>query len=273
MNSKKKANKSKFKVVFGYILLFSSLVLFTSFISYIFNWKIDQSNVDMIFDRDVEVENILGKTGAYISHLFIYKLFGISSFILPIILFVSSYFILFNKKIFDLFGKINWLLLLLIWTTILSGYLKNYFPVQSGLVGFEVNLFLESYIGRTGILLILIFSFIISIAILFNVTPSSTLDLISNLFNSKKSDVLNSEVDLDEDNNDKNIPDENLIEDDKFNRLNIDGFEGTSLDRPITSAPSFNNQHVNQAPLNPVLPVISIFFPLYIFSNTIRVSY
>ena len=98
MNSKKKANKSKFKVVFGYILLFSSLVLFTSFISYIFNWKIDQSNVDMIFDRDVEVENLLGKTGAYISHLFIYKLFGISSFVLPIILFVSSYFILFNKK-------------------------------------------------------------------------------------------------------------------------------------------------------------------------------
>jgi len=222
MNSKKKANKSKFKVVFGYILLFSSLVLFTSFISYIFNWKIDQSNVDMIFDRDVEVENLLGKTGAYISHLFIYKLFGISSFILPIILFVSSYYILFNKKIFDLFGKINWLLLLLIWTTILSGYLRSYFPVQSGIVGFEVNLFLESYIGRTGIILILIFSFIISIAILFNVTPSGTLDLISNLFNSKESDVLNSEVDLDEDNNDENIPDENLIEDDTHPDNNVD---------------------------------------------------
>jgi len=222
MNSKKKANKSKFKVVFGYILLFSSLVLFTSFISYIFNWKIDQSNVDMIFDRDVKVENLLGKTGAYISHLFIYKLFGISSFILPIILFVSSYYILFNKKIFNLFGKINWLLLLLIWTTILSGYLRSYFPVQSGLVGFEVNLFLESYIGRTGILLILIFSFIISISILFNVTPSGTLDLISNLFNSKESDVLNSEVDLDEDNNDENIPDENLIEDDTHPDNNVD---------------------------------------------------
>ena len=222
MNSKKKANKSKFKVVFGYILLFSSLVLFTSFISYIFNWKIDQSNVDMIFDRDVEVENLLGKTGAYISHLFIYKLFGISSFILPIILFVSSYYILFNKKIFDLFGKINWLLLLLIWTTILSGFLRSYFPVQSGLVGFEVNLFLESYIGRTGILLILIFSFVISISILFSVTPSGTLDLISNLFNSKESDVLNSEVDLDEDNNDENIPDENLIEDDTHPDNNVD---------------------------------------------------
>ena len=107
MNSKKKANKSQFKVVFGYILLFSSLFLITSFISYIFNWKVDQSNVNLIFDKDVEVENILGKTGAYISHLFVYKLFGISSFILPIILFISSYYILFNRKIFDLLGKIN----------------------------------------------------------------------------------------------------------------------------------------------------------------------
>ena len=214
MNSKKKANKSKFKVVFGYILLFSSLVLFTSFISYIFNWKIDQSNVDMIFDRDVEVENLLGKTGAYISHLFIYKLFGISSFILPIILFVSSYYMLFNKKIFDLFGKINWLLLLLIWTTILSGYLRNYFPVQSGLAGFEVNLFLESYIGRVGILLILIFSFIISIAILFNVTPSGALDSIKNLLKVKDPEFLDSAANVEEDYNEENKPNDNLIEDD-----------------------------------------------------------
>ena len=257
MNSKKKANKSKFKVVFGYILLFSSLVLFTSFISYIFNWRIDQSNVDMIFDKDVEVENILGKIGAYISHLFIYKLFGISSFILPIILFVSSYFILFNKKIFDLFGKINWLLLLLIWTTILSGYLKNYFPVQSGLVGFEVNLFLESYIGRTGILLILIFSFIISIAILFNVTPSGTLDLISNLFNSKESDVLNSEGDLDEDNNDENIPDENLIEDDTHPDNNVDSddisIEVEKINQEEVSSKNIDFSNVNSKKFDPTL--------------------
>ena len=220
MNSKKKANKSKFKVVFGYILLFSSLVLFASFISYIFNWKVDQSNVDMIFDRDIEVENILGKTGAYISHLFIYKLFGFSSFVLPIILLVSSYYILLNKKIFDLFGKINWLLLLLIWITILSGYLKNYFPVQSGLVGFEVNLFLESYIGRIGILLILIFSFIISIAILFNVTPSGTLSLINNFFKAKEQKILDSELEIEKD----NII-ENIDEDKQNNNLILDETE------------------------------------------------
>ena len=233
MNSKKKANKSKFKVVFGYILLFSSLVLFASFISYIFNWKVDQSNVDMIFDRDIEVENILGKTGAYISHLFIYKLFGFSSFVLPIILLVSSYYILFNKKIFNLFGKINWLLVLLIWTTILSGYLKNYFPVQSGIVGFEVNLFLESYIGRIGILLILIFSFIISIAILFNVTPSGTLSLINNFFKAKEQEILDSELEIEKDdiieNIDEDKQNDNLILDETEPNNNI-GTDNISIE-------------------------------------------
>jgi S-DNA-T family DNA segregation ATPase FtsK/SpoIIIE len=230
MNSKKKANKSKFKVVFGYILLFSSLVLFASFISYIFNWKVDQSNADMIFDRDIEVKNILGKTGAYISHLFIYKLFGFSSFVLPIILLVSSYYILFNKKIFDLFGKINWLLVLLIWTTILSGYLKNYFPVQSGIVGFEVNLFLESYIGRIGILLILIFSFIISIAILFNVTPSGTLSLINNFFKAKEQKILDSELEIEKDDIiDEDKQNDNLILDETEPNNNI-GTDNISIE-------------------------------------------
>ncbi len=257
MNSKKKANKSKFKVVFGYILLFSSLVLFTSFISYIFNWKIDQSNVDMIFDRDVEVENLLGKTGAYISHLFIYKLFGISSFVLPIILFVSSYYILFNKKIFDLFGKINWLLLLLIWTTILSGYLRSYFPVQSGLVGFEVNLFLESYIGNVGILLILIFSFIISIAILFNITPSGILDLITNLFKAKESDILNSEIDLEEDNNDEIRQNDNLIENDTQIDNNIESedisIEVEEINEEEVASKNIDFSNVNSKKFDPTL--------------------
>ena len=257
MNSKKKANKSKFKVVFGYILLFSSLVLFTSFISYIFNWKIDQSNVDMIFDRDVEVENILGKIGAYISHLFIYKLFGISSFIIPIILFVSSYYILFNKKIFDLFGKINWLLLLLIWTTILSGYLRSYFPVQPGIVGFEVNLFLESYIGSIGILLILTFSFIISIAILFNITPSGTLDLITNLFKAKESDVLNSEFDLKEDNDDEKKQNDDLIEDDTHPNKKVESeeisIEVEEINEEEVTSKNIDFSNVNSKKFDPTL--------------------
>jgi S-DNA-T family DNA segregation ATPase FtsK/SpoIIIE len=189
MSSKKKADVNKFKVILGYILLFISVILFTSFISYMYNWRVDQSNIGSLLDRSIEVENILGKIGASISHFFIYNLFGISSFIIPIILFISSYYLLFNKKIFELIRKVNWLLVLTIWSTLLTGYLSNYFPIQTGIVGFEINSFLKTYVGMTGIVLIISFIFIISIAVLWNITPNSIVTLLSKFFLSKKSEA------------------------------------------------------------------------------------
>ena len=187
MRSKKKADVNKFKVILGYILLFLSVILFTSFISYMYNWKVDQSSIGNLLDRSIEVENILGKIGASISHFFIYNLFGISSFILPLILFISSYYLLFNKKILELIKRINWLLILTIWMTLLTGYLSNYFPIQTGIVGFEINSFLKTYIGITGIVLIICFIFILSIAVLWNITPNSIVILLGNLSLPKKS--------------------------------------------------------------------------------------
>ena len=200
MRSKKKADVNKFKVILGYIFLFLSVTLFTSFISYMYNWKVDQSSIGNLLDRSIEVENILGKIGASISHFFIYNLFGISSFIFPVILFISSYYLLFNKKILELFKRINWLLILTIWTILLTGYLSNYFPIQTGIVGFEINSFLKTYIGMTGILLIISFIFILSIAVLWNITPNSIVTLLGNFSLTKKSeenlqeDKLNDEI-------------------------------------------------------------------------------
>ena len=197
MSSKKSASLNKFKVVLGYTLLFTSIVLFISFISYMFNWKVDQSNVNSLFDRDIQVENILGKVGASISHFFIFKLFGIGSFVIPIILLLSSYFILFNKKILLLIKNINWLLVLMIWTIMFSGYISDYYPLQTGIVGFELNLFLKSYIGDTGIIIILSFILLTSAAVLWNLTPDSLLSLFKNTNNSK-TDTLDSTNELNE---------------------------------------------------------------------------
>ena len=188
MSSKKKADVNKFKVILGYILLFISVILFTSFISYMYNWRVDQSNIGSLLDRSIEVENILGKIGASISHFFLYNLFGVASFILPVILFISSYYLLFNKKIFELIRKINWLLILTIWSILLTGYLSNYFPIQTGIVGFEVHSFLKTYVGMTGIALIISFIFILSIAVLWNITPNSIVTLLNKLSLPKNSE-------------------------------------------------------------------------------------
>ncbi|MEK9755599.1 MAG: DNA translocase FtsK 4TM domain-containing protein [Bacteroidota bacterium] len=192
MSSKKNAKKNDLKVVFGYILLLISIFLLISFISYLFNWKTDQSSVDMLLDKNIKVQNILGKIGAYISHLFIFELFGVASFIIPILIFVVSYTILFKKRFMYLINKINWLLLTLLWLILLSGYLKDFISIQSGVIGFGINNLLELYLGRTGILLLIIFIPIISIALLWNITPYLIFEKfksISNLFSFKKEDT------------------------------------------------------------------------------------
>ena len=189
MSSKKTDSLNKFKILLGYTLLFISIILFTAFISYMFNWKVDQSNIGGLFDKDIQVENILGKVGASVSHFFIFKLFGIGSFVIPVILFISSYFLLFNKRILQLITKINWLLVLMIWMIIFSGYISNYYPLQTGLVGFELNTLLEAYIGTVGIIILLSFIFITSIGLIWNLTPSSFILFINKLKFSKKNET------------------------------------------------------------------------------------
>jgi S-DNA-T family DNA segregation ATPase FtsK/SpoIIIE len=197
MSSKKKSKKNNLKVVSGYAFLLISIFLLISFVSYLFNWKIDQSNADMLLDKNIEVQNILGKTGAYISHLFIFELFGIASFIIPVLIFFVSYTILFKKRVTYLIIRINWLLLTLFWVIILSGYLKDFISIQSGVIGFAINNLLELYIGRVGVLLLIVFMPIISIALLWNITPYLIFEKfksISNFFSLKKEDSISKDL-------------------------------------------------------------------------------
>ena len=82
----KKPNKPRFEgiksffksrqtqTIFGLFVMLFSIFLFTSFISYLFNWQDDQSQLAKFADKNVNVKNLLGKLGASLSHFFIYNL-------------------------------------------------------------------------------------------------------------------------------------------------------------------------------------------------------
>ena len=193
MAKKKKNNKSKLKVLIGFLLLFISLILIISFMSYFLNWKVDQSNISEILDRSVKTENYLGKIGATLSHLFIYQLFGIASFIIPIILCITSYYLLLEKKLFRLVGSWTWAIIYILWISIFTGYIQNISYIPSGVVGYEINMFLIDYIGDIGIALLLIFSGLSFIVIKLNITPKKSIDFIKDLFKAKEID-LNEEI-------------------------------------------------------------------------------
>ena len=186
MAKKKKSNRNKLQVLLGFVLLFISIILIISFVSYFFNWKADQSNISEILDRSVKAENYLGKIGASLSHFFIYKMFGIASFIIPIILSITSYYLLLEKKLFQLISNWSWAIVYMLWISIFTGFIQNISNVPSGIVGYEINMFLIDYIGNIGIALLLIFSGLSFIVIKLNITPKKSIDFINNFFKTKQ---------------------------------------------------------------------------------------
>lgn len=167
----------RFKMVFGLFLIVFSLFLTLAFISYLFTWKIDQSfEWSSIFSgSDIQVENWSGKTGAYFSHLFLNRWFGIASFSFPFILFISG-FRLLNLKLLPLWKTIKITVVATILTSITLGYLFSDTAgfLGSGLGGnhgFVVSNWLNAFIGKIGTAFLLFVSIIAFFLFSFNLSP------------------------------------------------------------------------------------------------------
>lgn len=163
--------KRQRQVIIGGGLILISFLLFISFVSYLTNWKEDYSSLNSFFDRSVEVQNILSKTGLFISHLFIYHGVGLASFIIIYLLIISGFKLFFDKKNNALVVKWSWGILHTIWLTIATGYFIPSKPLYSGIIGYEINKFLIDYIGRIGIFSGLVFFFLCFIVFQLGWTP------------------------------------------------------------------------------------------------------
>ena len=187
--------KRQRQVIIGGGLILISFLLFISFVSYLTNWKEDYSSLNSFFDRSVEVQNILSKTGLFISHLFIYHGVGLASFIIIYLLIISGFKLFFDKKNNTLIVKWSWGILHTIWLTIATGYFIPSEPLYSGIIGYEINKFLIDYIGRIGILSGLVFFFLCFIVFQLGWTPEKMKVWIINFF---KKNELNQNIENNE---------------------------------------------------------------------------
>jgi len=160
------------KIILGSLLTLFSIALFFSFISFYFNWKDDQSLLSEFQNRNEEAKNLLNKFGAAVSHFFIYKGFGVSSIIFPFLLGITGLYMFlgFNRK--GMLKKWIWGLVFMIWTSIALGFFAFEQPLLGGLIGYEMNDFLQDYIGKIGVLLLLIFGLIFILVRLFKFSPN-----------------------------------------------------------------------------------------------------
>ena len=155
-NKQKKELSSSKRLFIGSALIILAIFLFSSFISYIFTGEIDQSSLNNFFDKNEINSNILGKLGARISEFFIYKGFGISSIILSFLIFLSALHILLDIKKNNLLKNWAWGFYLIFYFSIIFSAI-NADSVFSGVIGFEINKLLDTYISSLGIIFLIIF--------------------------------------------------------------------------------------------------------------------
>ncbi len=176
-------NNSKF--IISVILIISAVALLLSFISYFITGYYDQSNVDLVSERNEVVYNWLGKIGAYLSHFFIYEGFGLASFIFVKILIYAGLFLFFGIAASRFKKILFWDLFSIIIVSVILGFFWSSNPLLGGIIGFEINLFLQDYLGKTGTILLLLFSFVVFIIFRLKVSPTGLRDKIQD-FSSKK---------------------------------------------------------------------------------------
>lgn len=154
----------------GAVSLMISIFLFIAFTSYLFTWREDQDKVHQfgikIFStNDVKVSNLLGVLGAYISHIFIYKGFGVASFLFSTFFFVIGVNLLFGKKLFSIPRNVKYILVgLLVISITFSFFTENSSFSYGGAVGELVEDWLVKWIGKVGtgfLLAIAVLSYII----------------------------------------------------------------------------------------------------------------
>jgi S-DNA-T family DNA segregation ATPase FtsK/SpoIIIE len=205
------------KIVLGSLMVLFSIALLLAFISFYIHGQADQSAVNQLTDRTETVQNWLGKFGAFLADLMVYRGFGLASFIFVRLFFLTGIFLVLDISLKKLKRIWFWDLFVIIILSVLFGFFATSLPELGGIIGYELNLFSQDYIGKTGTLLVLIFGLIIYLIFKIKVSPEKiksfferTKKEIKSDFNSNPSTIDSSAYNLEEYAVEENEEDEEL---------------------------------------------------------------
>lgn len=170
----------------GLVLILAGIYLFIALLSYVFTWDKDQDKVlgpmSELFAIDTKVMNWLGKFGALVSHVFMYKWFGVSSFILVPVLVIYGLQKILNKKIAKPSSFTAKWLFLMVWTSLtLAYFFHDRLFFLGGGYGYILNIQLANYVGTIGTLAVLAFSMLAFLVLSINLSFNINKEVIPNL--------------------------------------------------------------------------------------------
>ncbi|WDF46171.1 DNA translocase FtsK 4TM domain-containing protein [Chryseobacterium sp. KACC 21268] len=163
---------SKPRIISGITFIVLSIVLTLSFVSYLMNWKADQSQAGTMADKTVVSSNLFGKIGDWLGNLFIFESIGVAAFVVAFLFLVFGTLI-FKKTYFKPWKTISHSLFFICWTPIFFGAVTGGEGVLGGVYGYQIMDYLKSYIGSVGLWMVLFVSFALYFVLEFNLRPSS----------------------------------------------------------------------------------------------------
>lgn len=166
------------KFVVGFFFVIIALFLLLSFISYYISGSNDQSQIDQLANRNVVVENWLGKIGAWLADFFLYKGFGIASFLFVKIFFLIGAYLLIDLPLSKIRKSTFWDLYAIATISLFFGLIWDYVPHLSGVIGFEMHDLIQDYAGDIGTIMILVFSVIVFLIFKVKVSPDKLKDFL-----------------------------------------------------------------------------------------------
>ena len=177
------------KIVLGCLLVLFSVALLLAFVSFYIYGQTDQSAVAQLTDRSETVQNWLGKFGAFLADLIVYKGFGVAAFIFVRLFFLTGIFLVLELSLKKLKNIWFWDLFVIIIVSVLFGFFATSVPELGGTIGYELNLFSQDYIGKTGTLLLLIFGLIIYLIFKIKISPEKIQSFFENTKKEIKTDL------------------------------------------------------------------------------------
>ncbi|MES2593296.1 MAG: DNA translocase FtsK 4TM domain-containing protein [Bacteroidota bacterium] len=163
----------RFQKIFGLTLLLFSVYLVIAFTSYCFTWDTDQVHVlGNLFSPEVKVDNWLGKFGALLSHIFLYKWFGVSSYLFAFLGFITGLRITFNIGPLNFKKTYIFSFFFLVFISLALGYLFTdpELTFLGGAYGYTMSNKLNEFVGYIGTGVMLLFAFIVFLVAAFNMS-------------------------------------------------------------------------------------------------------
>lgn len=164
------------KLIWGMIFIFSALFLLLALLAYFEAWRSDQSLVvfktwEIFREPSLQVNNRMGKIGAALGHLLVFRSFGLAAFLFPLLLFLVGLRLALGFRPYSLRRALGAVLFFSLWLPTALAFLLPQKSHWAGANGYALEQWLASLAGAGGSAIILVLSLLIFTALRRKWTP------------------------------------------------------------------------------------------------------